>query len=65
MINTNILYMYKLLLCLKCLSLKSATTLLQFMMFAVVIALCSIVLEVNASFMDALISEISDRLLFK
>ncbi|CAD8073897.1 unnamed protein product [Paramecium sonneborni] len=57
--------MFQLLNCLKYLSLKTATLLLQFLIIGIVIGLCSIVLVINRNMMDALISEISDKLLFK
>ncbi|CAD8156511.1 unnamed protein product [Paramecium octaurelia] len=57
--------MFKLHNCLKYLSLKTATSLLQLLIISVVMGLCSIVLVVNRIMMDALISEISDKLLFK
>ncbi|CAD8062489.1 unnamed protein product [Paramecium primaurelia] len=57
--------MFKLLNCLKYLSLKTATSLLQLLIISIVIGLCLIVLAVNRIMMDALISEISDKLLFK
>ncbi|CAD8084737.1 unnamed protein product [Paramecium sonneborni] len=57
--------MYKLLSCIRCLTLKRATSLLQLLIVCIVITLCLIVLTVNRVMMDALISEISDKLLFK
>ncbi|CAD8180162.1 unnamed protein product [Paramecium octaurelia] len=57
--------LYKLLSCIKCLTLKRATSLLQLLIVCIVITLCLIVLTVNRVMMDALIQEISDKLLFK
>ncbi|CAD8175015.1 unnamed protein product [Paramecium pentaurelia] len=56
---------YKLLSCIRCLSLRRATSLLQLLIVCIVISLCLIVLTVNRVMMDALISEISDKLIFK
>ncbi|CAK80942.1 unnamed protein product (macronuclear) [Paramecium tetraurelia] len=57
--------LYKLLSCIRCLTLKRATSLLQLLIVCIVITLCLIVLTVNRVMMDALIQEISDKLLFK
>lgn len=47
--------MYKLLSCIRCLTFKRATSLLQLLIVCIVITLCLIVLTVNRVMMDALI----------
>ena len=65
LIYIKIKRMHKLLSCIRCLTLKRATSLLQLLIVCIVIALCLIVLTVNRVMMDGLISEISDKLLLK